>query len=95
MFSNIFGNTMMDTFTYTVNNFKEGSFFTQSELDQLKTILSEQIQYQERELEYDFLDLNVPQWREDVKKSIKKRKKRIKMLANLQYKVKHTLLTMG
>ena len=70
-------------------------FFTQSELDQLKCVISEFIRIEEmlrnKEKENAEIALEKSYWYNQMQKS----NKRIKLLANLQKKIKYSLLTMG
>jgi hypothetical protein len=73
-------------------------FFTQAELDQLKCIISECISQEETLREHEKESAQVASTegtKEYWYKQMRKSNKRIKLLANLQRKIKHSLITMG
>jgi len=74
------------------------SFFTRSELDQLKVVLSEAIRSKEEEI------ISYKSWISSVSNDIviddyyhliRKTRNQIKRLANLSHKVKHKLVVLG
>ena len=72
----------------------EGAFFTSSELDQLKEVLRWQIGFNECILATQLIVMRDRLGlRTLAKKEIHKTKKRIKLLAGLQKKVKHSIIT--
>ncbi len=82
---------------YILTNFDippEG-FFTSAELDQLKRIISECISNEESIVEA--AKFSAKKWisKSTRTQEMKKSKKRIKLLSNLQRKIKYSLITMG
>lgn len=85
-----------DVFFLSRVGFPPGAFFTQAELDQLKAVLSECIMI-ETEIDRKVRDKMIQdkkEFRAYYQKDLRKGKKRIKLLANLQQKVKHSIVTM-
>lgn len=106
-FSNIFKSLgsvqplqITDECTYTEHN-TEGLFFSQSELQQIKEVLRERIATEEnwrglmkfaaRDSKLDGYITDASMYYNDANKSAKK----IKTLAVIQAKVKHSILTLG
>lgn len=87
-----------DQFIFAEMQIPPEGFFTQAELDQLKCIISECISQEEtlREHEKESAQVAHTQGTKDYwYKQMRKSNKRIKLLANLQQKIKHSLFTMG
>lgn len=87
-----------DQYIFAEMQIPQEGFFTQAELDQLKCIVGQAIQIEERirsnEKENRKIALNKDDktyWYKQMQKS----NKRIKLLANLQRKIKYSLITMG
>lgn len=84
------------------NSEESDAYFTQAELQQLKVVLSECVTVEESciEMDKEYIEYykgcgyNKSDY-SDLYPRIRKSKKRIKMLANLLYKVKHTIETRG
>ena len=87
-----------DTYLFSTMDIPPEGFFTQSELDQLKCVISESIQIEEmlRNKEKENAEIALEK---DTKaywyKQMRKSNKRIQLLANLQQKIKYSLITMG